>query len=131
MKKSIQEILLIKQNPEDVYVIHSSYGKTDNLDHFHPRFYCIYIKNIDASYSNKFSIEKYASKSGIGINDISDWYDDLEISILDELNSLLKAKSECQFIYWAEDGNELILDLIKSRFDELNNDGNNKEFQII
>lgn len=128
MSSDKNDITFLQRNPEDVYVIHCAYGKANNENHFSPRIYCIYLKNLDSSYSAKFSLETYGSKNDIPINDIPDWYDDLELYILDDLNDFLKSKSDCLFIYWAEQGNELILDILKTRFEELNKAGTTKRF---
>ncbi|HQQ96767.1 MAG TPA: hypothetical protein PLX35_05860 [Cyclobacteriaceae bacterium] len=131
MNTLIHEIPSLEKSPEDVYVIHACFTKTDNTNHFSQRVVCIYVQNLNGSYSEKFSIEKYASKSNISIDDIEDWYDDLEIYVLDDFNSFLKGSANSIYIYWLDEGQELVLDILKTRFDELNKGNTTKTFHII
>lgn len=115
-----KEIPALLESPEDVYVVHFSHGATNNRAHFCPRIFCIYVQNMNGSESIKFSIENIAIKQKVPIDDIIYWYDELELSLLDEFDAFLRSKNNCTFIYWVEDYKELILDVIKSRFEELN-----------
>jgi hypothetical protein len=128
MNPLTKEIAAIQSSPEDIYVIHCSQSAAGNVNHYNPRISCIYVQNLNSSEGLKFSIEKYASKNKIDINDITDWYDDLEIYVLDDFNTFLKSKLHCTFIYWAEEGKELLLDIIKSRYEELNKEDDKKAF---
>ncbi len=121
----------ISDAPEDIYVIHCAYGDCPNTDQFGDRVVSIFVKNLDSSKSVLVSIEKYASKSGIELNEMKDWHDDLEIAVLDEISDFLKSKSDCNFFFWAEQGKELILDVLQSRFEEINRDSPNKKFADI
>lgn len=131
MNSLIQKIPSLKNNPEDVFIIHLSYGSAKNTNHSSPRIVCIYIQNMDSSISEKFSLEKCASKNKIPINEISYFYNDLEETILDEFNTFLKQKPGCTFIYWAEEGQELCIDILKSRFEEINKEETQKNFYTI
>ena len=130
MNPLIHEIPSLEKSPEDVYVIHACLIKADNIRHFSPRVICIYVQNLNGSFSERFSIEKYASKNNISLDIIADWYDDLEIYILDDFNSFLKGNSNSTFIYWLDE-QELILDIIKSRFEELNKGNTSKVFHQV
>lgn len=120
MNPIAKEISALQNSPEDVYVVHFSHGITSNAHHYYPRIVCIYVQNINGSESKKFSIENLAKKQKVPIEEIADWYDELESFLLDEFDEFLRSKTNCIFIYWAEDNKELILDVIKSRFEELN-----------
>jgi hypothetical protein len=131
MNPFVQEIPLLEKNPEDVYVLHACFTKSTNTNHFSQRIVCLYLQNLNGSHSEKFSIEKYASKNNIALDGIEDWYDDLEIYVLDAFNSFLQSKSGSTFIYWLDEGQELVLDIIKARFEELNKESTSKVFQIV
>jgi hypothetical protein len=131
MNPLILEIPSLEKSPEDVYILHACFTKTPNLNQFSQRVVSIYLQNLNGSNSEKYSIEKYASKNNIEIEDIEDWYDDLEVYVLDDFNSFLKGKIGSTFIYWHDDNKELILDIIKERFEELNKENTGKSFQTV
>lgn len=126
------EINVLFNSPEDSYVIHYSFIEADGINSHLNKIISIHAKNLNSSDSREFSIEKTASKNDIPIEDLQDWFDDLELTILDEFNSFLKEKSKCIFIYYCEeDGQGLILDEIKRIFDARNKSYAKKTFKII
>jgi hypothetical protein len=131
MNPIVKEISAIQSNPEDVYVIHYSQYMDENRSHYPRRVSCIYVQNLNGSESQKFSIDKYAVKNDIDLAAIEDWYDDLEIYVLSDFNTFLRTKMHCTFIYWLEEGQELMLNAIQARYEELNNGEVDKSFYVL
>lgn len=118
-------------NPEDSYVIHYAFIEADGKINHLRKVISIHARNLNSSDSREFSIEKEASKhKEILIEEIDDWFDDLELSILDDFNSFLKEKSNCRFIYF-EEGHGLILDELKRIFESRNKFDTKKIFKDI
>jgi hypothetical protein len=130
MNPIVKEISAVRDNPEDVYVIHCSQYINENRNVYPKRVSCIYLQNLNGSESQRFSLEKFASKNGIEVAGIEDWYDELEYYVLDEFNTFLRTRSHCTFIYWLEEGHGLVLDCVKERYDELNKE-EDKQFHTL
>lgn len=126
------EIQALFNNPEDSYVIHFAYIEVDNVASSHKKIISIHAKNLNSTDSREFSIDNFAAKNDIPVEDLEDWFDDIELSILDEFNSFLKEKSVCNFIYYGgDDGQGLILDELKRIFEARNRADANKFFKEI
>ena len=126
------EIQTLFNNPEDSYVIHCAYFEEDMPVGSLKKIICVHAKNLNSTDSREFSIYNFASKNDIPHDDIEDWFDDLELSILDEFNSFLKEKSRCSFIYFGEEeGQGLILDELKRIFETRNKADAQKIFKEI
>jgi hypothetical protein len=126
------EIHALFTNPEDSYVIHFAYLETENIASSQKKIISIHAKNINSTDSREFSIDNFAAKNDIPLEDLEDWFDDIELSILDEFNSFLKEKSICNFIYYgSDDGQGLILDELKRIFEARNRADANKVFKEI
>jgi hypothetical protein len=131
MNPIVKEISAIQSNPEDVYVIHCSQYTDENRNHYPRRISCVYIQNLNGSESQKFSIDKYAVKNDIDLADIEDWYDELEVYVLSDFNTFLRMKMNCIFIYWLEEGQELMLNALQARYEELNSRDVDKPFYVL
>jgi len=126
------EIQALFNNPEDSYVIHFAYLEIDNIASSQKKIISIHTKNLNSTDSREFSIDNFAAKNDIPLEDLEDWFDDIELSILDEFNSFLKEKSICHFIYYGgDDGQGLILDELKRIFEARNRTEANKVFKEI
>lgn len=114
--------------PNQAYLIFGCFTIRQGVNGFTKKIVSIQCKNLASTDSREFSIEKTATKNDITLDDINDWFDDLELHVLDEFNSFLKEKAECSFLYYSEDGKGLILDEIKRLFENANKQESKKIF---
>ncbi len=127
-----EEIKALFTNPEDSYVIHFTYLEKEVQGRSIKKVIAIHAKNLNSTDSREFSIENFASQNDIPFDDLDQWFDDIELAILDEFNSFLKEKAQCNFIYWTEDdGQGLILDELKRIFEARNKAESQKTFKQI
>ena len=128
----LEEIKTLFINPEDSYIIYFTYIEKLGRGRDVKKVIAIHAKNLNSTDSREFSVENFALQNDIPFDDLDDWFDEIELAILDEFNSFLKEKAQCIFIYWAEDdGQGLVLDELKRIFEARNKAESQKIFNQI
>lgn len=128
----IKEIQELFRDPEDSYAIHYSYLDLDSSNGVFKKVISIHARNLDSSDSREFSIDSYVLKKDIPLEDIEDWLDEVELIVLDDFNSFLREKYNCNFIFFGEgNGQGLILNELQRIFEARNTAESNKQFKEI
>lgn len=118
----------LKKNPSQVLIIHySRQNLTDNESGVAtPRIIAILVKSLDGKENYCFAIHHEAEKANIILENITDYYDQLEERLLKSFNTFVKKHRDCQWIHWDMNDVHFSFEAIKHRYcvmvDEEGND---------
>jgi hypothetical protein len=122
----------LRNNPSQTLVIHySRQNLNDNESGIAtPRIIAIMIKSLDGKQNNCFAIHYEAEKADIILENITDYYDQLEERLLRSFNNFVKANRECKWIHWDINDVHFGFEAIKHRYCVMI-DEEGKDFQEI
>lgn len=95
-------IQTVRNNPSRSMIIHySRQNLNDNESGIAtPRIVAILIKSLDGKESHCFSINHEAEKAKVALDNLADYYDQLEERLLRSFNSFVIDHNECSWLHW-------------------------------
>lgn len=108
----------LRNNPSQALVIHySRQNLTDNESGIAtPRIIAIMVKSIDGIQNDCFAIHHEAEKADIILENITDYYDQLEERLLRSFNAFVKQNRGCKWIHWDMNDVHFSFEAIKHRY---------------
>ena len=92
----------LNSNPSQALVIH--YSRQNLMDNESgiatPRIIAIMVKSLDGKQNHCFAIHHEAEKADVILENITDYYDQLEERLLRSFNSFVKTNRDCKWIHW-------------------------------
>jgi hypothetical protein len=108
----------LRSNPSQALVIH--YSRQNLMDNESgvatPRVIAIMVKSLDGKQNNCFAIHHEAEKADIILENITDFYDQLEERLLRSFNAFVKSNRECKWIHWDMNDVHFGFEAIKHRY---------------
>lgn len=122
----------LRHNPSQALVIH--YSRQNLMDNESgiatPRIIAIMVKSLDGKQNNCFAIHHEAEKADIILENIADYYDQLEERLLRAFNNFVKSNRESKWIHWDMNDVHFGFEAIKHRYCVMV-DEDGKDFQEI
>ena len=122
----------LNTDPSHSLVIH--YSRQNLMDNESgiatPRIIAIMVKSLDGKQNHCFAIHHEAEKAEIILENITDFYDQLEERLLRSFNSFVKNNRDCKWIHWDMNDVHFGFEAIKHRYCVMV-DENGKDFQEI
>ena len=122
----------LNKNPSQALVIH--YSRQNLMDNESgiatPRIIAIMIKSLDGKQNHCFAIHHEAEKADVILENITDYYDQLEERLLRSFNSFVKNNRDCKWIHWDMNDVHFGFEAIKHRYCVMV-DEEGKDFQEI
>lgn len=122
----------LKKNPNKSLIIHySRQNLTDNESGVAtPRIIAILIKSLDGKENHCFAINYEAEKADVILENITDYYDQLEERLLKSFNTFVKNHRDCQWIHWDMNDVHFSFEAIEHRY-QVMVDAKGNDFQEI
>jgi hypothetical protein len=122
----------LNKNPSQALVIH--YSRQNLMDNESgiatPRIIAIMVKSLDGKQNHCFAIHHEAEKADVILENITDYYDQLEERLLRSFNSFVKNNRDCKWIHWDMNDVHFGFEAIKHRYCVMV-DEEGKDFQEI
>lgn len=117
-ENAIKLLESFKLAPGNSLVIH--YSRQDLNDNEKgmatPRIIAIMIKSLDGKTTDCFAIHHEAEKAKVILENITDYYDQLEERVIRGFNAFVKTHSGCKWLHWDMNDVHFGFDAIKHRY---------------